>query len=111
MCCAIRKTCRSYLRTNVSYADTSPPRTLSTRATSGCCSFSPAIGWMVAMGVSCGKSSGGPGAACPVGDICSVTDGGELNQTAMKGLLHVHDFGSRRHWLGTVARPNFRLEV
>src|SRR5580693_3409083 len=82
MCCAIRKTCRSYLRTNVSYADTSPARTLSTRAMSGCCSFSPAIGWMVAMGVSCGKSTGYPGAVRPVGDISSVTDGGEGNQTA-----------------------------
>ena len=33
-----------------------PPRTLSTRATSGCCSFSPAMDWMVDMESGCEKS-------------------------------------------------------
>src|SRR5215831_3919723 len=58
MCCAILNTWRSYLRTNSSYAETSPFLTLSTRAISGCCSFSPANGWMVAMGVGCGNLHG-----------------------------------------------------
>src|SRR5579872_2773677 len=82
MCCAIRKTCRSYLRTSVSYAEISPARTRATSATSGCCSFS-AIGWMVAIGVGCGNSWGiRPRRFVPILYTNSVTDGRRLDQAA-----------------------------
>src|ERR1700744_4638661 len=49
MCCAIRKTCRSYCFTSVSKACTSPPRARSTSATSGCTSSGAPTGSMVGL--------------------------------------------------------------